>query len=204
MNRELSDLFPPFAESDDGEEALRGLTLAEGILLLVLGLLSLAFPILASVWVTAMVAIAFLVGGLVGWVTGLSRARRLRWAISFWRLLVATLFVLAGGWMLSRITAGPMAAATQVASLALAIGLVFLVEGGVAAVLALSHRQVRGWGWGLANGLVTLILGGLILSLKATSLIGVLGLLVGISFLFSGIDLLTFSASFHSRRHGKG
>ena len=30
-------------------------------------------------------------------------------------------------------------------------------------------------------------------------LIGVLGLLVGISFLFSGIDLLAFSASFHRR-----
>jgi uncharacterized membrane protein HdeD (DUF308 family) len=40
-------------------------------------------------------------------------------------------------------------------------------------------------------------LGGLILSLPATGLLSVLGILVGISFLFRGIDLLTFSASFH-------
>jgi uncharacterized membrane protein HdeD (DUF308 family) len=33
--------------------------------------------------------------------------------------------------------------------------------------------------------------------MPAASLLSVLGILVGISFLFSGIDLLSFSASFH-------
>ena len=63
----------------------------------------------------------------------------------------------------------------------------------------MGNRQVKGWGWGLTNGLVTLILGLLILTMKPLALMGVLGLLVGISFLFSGIDLLVFSASFHRR-----
>jgi uncharacterized membrane protein HdeD (DUF308 family) len=58
---------------------------------------------------------------------------------------------------------------------------------------------VKGWGWGLTNGLVTLLLGILILTMKFFGLLWVLGTLVGISFLFSGIDLLTFSASFHGR-----
>jgi uncharacterized membrane protein HdeD (DUF308 family) len=182
----------------DGQEALRGLTLAEGILLLVLGVLALVFPFLASIWLTAMVAIAFLVGGLVGWISTLARAGRLRRVISFWRLVVATLFVLVGGWMLHQMAAGPLSAATQVASLALAIGVVFLLEGAVAALVALTHRHISGWGWGLANGIVTLILGVLILNLRS-GLFAVLGLLVGISFLFSGIDLLAFSASFHRR-----
>jgi uncharacterized membrane protein HdeD (DUF308 family) len=84
-----------------------------------------------------------------------------------------------------------------VASLSLAIGIVFLVEGAVASVVSLAHREISGWGWGLLNGLITLILGGLILSLPTASLLSVLGILVGISFLFSGIDLLRFSASFH-------
>ena len=190
-----SDLLP---NGDGAQEALRGLTLAEGILLLVLGVLALVFPFLASMWVTGMVAIAFLVGGLVGWVSTLARAGRLRRLISFWRLVVATLFVLAGGWMLHQMAAGPLAAAKQVASLALAIGVVFLLEGLVAALVALSHRQIAGWGWGLANAIVTLILGGLILSMRS-GLLAVLGLLVGISFLFSGIDLLAFSANFHRR-----
>jgi uncharacterized membrane protein HdeD (DUF308 family) len=133
------------------EESLRGLTLAEGILLVVLGLLALIFPFVASVWVTAVVAIAFLVGGLVGWINTLTRSSRLRRLISFWRLVVATLFLVAGLWMVQQLASGPLTAAVQVAGLALALGVVFLLEGAVAAVMALSHRQVQGWGWGLAG-----------------------------------------------------
>jgi uncharacterized membrane protein HdeD (DUF308 family) len=70
----------------------------------------------------------------------------------------------------------------------------------VASVVALTHRHVKGWGWGLTNGLVTLVLGLMILTMKSLSLLWVLGSLVGISFLFSGLDLLTFSASFHHAR----
>lgn len=184
----------------DGEESLRGLTLAEGILLLVLGVLALACPIMASVWVTAVVAIAFLVGGLVGWVSTLARSRGLQPLVTFWRLVVATLFVVTGAWILTQVASGPLTAARQVASLALALGVVFLIEGLVACVVALSNRQVNGWGWGLTNGVVTLILGLLILTMKPLALMGVMGLLVGISFLFSGVDLLVFSSSFHRRQ----
>jgi uncharacterized membrane protein HdeD (DUF308 family) len=176
---------------------LRSFTLAEGVVLLVLGGLALIFPVIASVGVTAVVALAFLVGGIVGWINSLARSRRLSATITFWRLVVATLFLVAGLWMARQLSAGPATAAAQVAALALAIGVVFLLEGIVAILVSLSHRHVKGWGWGLTNGIVTLILGILILTMKSLSLLWVLGTLVGISFLFSGIDLLTFSASFH-------
>jgi uncharacterized membrane protein HdeD (DUF308 family) len=176
---------------------LRSFTLAEGVLMLVLGGLALIFPVMASVWVTAVVALAFLVGGIVGWINSLARSRRLSSALTFWRLVVATLFLVTGLWMVRQLSAGPSSAAAQVATLALAIGVVFLVEGVVAILVSLSHRHVKGWGWGLTNGIVTLILGILILTMKSLSLLWVLGTLVGISFLFSGVDLLTFSASFH-------
>jgi len=67
----------------------------------------------------------------------------------------------------------------------------------VASIVSLSHREMAGWGWGLANGIVTLILGLIIVSMKGLGLLSVIGILVGISFLFSGIDLLVFSAAFH-------
>lgn len=182
--------------------ALRSYTLAEGVLLLVLGFLALVFPYLASRWVAAMVGLAFLVGGLAGLINALARCQQLRRVVTFWRLVVATLFLVAGIWMVGQMAAGPLQAAAQVAALALAIGVVFLVEGGVEIGVALAHRSIPGWRWGLTNGVVTLILGILILSLPGLSLLWVLGTLVGISFLFSGIDLLTFSASFHPRQDG--
>ena len=55
--------------------ALRSFTVAEGILLLVLGVLALIFPMIASAWVTVVVALAFLVGGIIGWVNSLNRSR---------------------------------------------------------------------------------------------------------------------------------
>ena len=176
---------------------LRAFTLFEGVLMLVLGVLALVFPFMASVWVTTVVAVAFLVGGIVGWINNLMRAKQLSRWLTFWRLVVSTVFVVAGVSMIQQLGAGPAGVVLPVASLSLAIGIVFLVEGAVASVVSLAHRDIRGWGWGLVNGLITLILGGLILSLPATGLLSVLGILVGISFLFSGIDLLTFSASFH-------
>jgi len=207
MAPEISELVTTPAEPGRlarDSSSLRTFTLAEGVLMLVLGALALIFPVLASLWVTAVVAIGFLVGGVVGWVNTLARAPRLSRAISFWRLTIATLFLVSGLWMVRQIAGGPAGAARQVAALALAIGVVFLVEGAVAAVVALSKRQVKGWGWGLTNGVVTLILGLLILTMKQLSLLWVLGTLVGISFLFSGLDLLTFSASFHSARVKQG
>jgi uncharacterized membrane protein HdeD (DUF308 family) len=177
--------------------SLRSFTLFEGVLMLVLGMLALIFPVLASVWATAMVAVAFLVGGLVGWINNLMRARLLgRWLV-FWRLVVSTLFLVAGTSMIQQLGSGLAGASLPVAGLALAIGMVFVLEGLVALGVSLTHRQVRGWGWGLLNGLVTLVLGVVILGMGKAGLLSVIGILVGVSFLFSGIDLLSFSASFH-------
>ncbi len=178
---------------------LKGLAQAEGIIMIVLGILALSFPVVASASVTVMVAIAFLVGGLMGWIDNLSRARRLgRWHC-FWRLVVSTLFLVTGIWMLVQFKSGVVPAALQVKTLATALGLVFLVEGVVMTIVSLVHRTTRGWGWGLANGIVTLALGLLILTMSPAGLLSVIGLLVGISFLFSGFDLLGFSSRFHPR-----
>jgi len=180
--------------------SLRAFTLFEGVLMLVLGVLALVFPLVASVWVTAVVAVAFLVGGLVGWINNLMRSRLLgRWVV-FWRLVVSSVFLVAGISMIQLLGAGAARAALPVTSLTLAIGIVFVLEGLVASAVALSHRRIRGWGWGLLNGVVTVLLGALILSMTAAALLQVLGILVGISFLFSGADLLIFSASFHDER----
>ena len=128
--------------------SLRSFTIAEGILLLVLGLLALIFPVVASAWVTVVVALAFLVGGIIGWVNNLNRARRLsRWHC-FWRLVVSTLFLVTGAWIIQQFSAGIVPAAAQVAALAFAIGIVFLVEGVVAIIVSLSHTDMPGWGWG--------------------------------------------------------
>lgn len=182
---------------------LKTFTIAEGILLLVLGFLALIFPVVASFGVTAVVGIAFLLGGIIGWINNISRRHDLKAWLVFWRLVVSTLFLIAGFSILQQISSGPLDAASQVLALAVAIGIVFLVEGVVAIVASLNHREINGWRWGLANGVVTLILGALIISMKFWGLLSVLGILVGISFLFSGIDLIAFGSCLHGDNKSK-
>ena len=183
--------------SEDRSESLgtfKAFSIAEGILLIVLGVLALIFPVIASFWTTGVIAVLFLVGGVVGWISNLARSGRMgRW-ICFWRLVVSTLFIVAGGSMIGNFR-DPGEAAEQVAAFALAIGIVFLVEGVVAFFNGLANSGQPGAGWAIANGVITFILGLLIVTLKFWGLLWVLGTLVGISFLFSGIELIAFSSS---------
>jgi uncharacterized membrane protein HdeD (DUF308 family) len=189
-----------FMTADDRSDSVgtfKAFAIAEGILLIILGVLALVFPVIASVWVTGVIAVVFLVGGVVGWISNLARSKRMgRW-ICFWRLVVSTLFIVAGASMISNFRS-PADAAEQVATLSLAIGIVFLVEGVVAFFNGLSHSNRPGAGWAIANGVVTFILGLLIVTLKFWGLLWVLGALVGISFLFSGIDLIALSSTIHN------
>jgi len=140
------------------------------------------------------IAVLFLVGGVVGWISNLARSARMgRW-ICFWRLVVSTLFIVAGASMISNFR-NPGDAVQQVAAFGLAIGIVFLVEGVVAFVNGLVNKGQPGAGWAIANGVITFILGLLIATFNFWELTWVLGTLVGISFLFSGIELITFSSS---------
>ncbi len=186
--------------ADDRPDSLgtfKAFAIAEGILLMILGVLALVFPVLASVWVTGVIAVVFLVGGVVGWISNLARSKRMgRW-ICFWRLVVSTLFIVAGASMISNFRS-PADAAEQVATLSLAIGIVFLVEGVVAFFNGLSHSNRPGAGWAVANGVITFILGLLIVTLKFWGLLWVLGVLVGISFLLSGIELIALSSAIHN------
>lgn len=185
--------------SEDRSSSLgtfKAFAIAEGILLIVLGILALIFPVIASFWATGLIAVVFLISGLVGWISNLARSRRMgRW-ICFWRLVVSTLLIVAGASMISNFR-DPADAAQQVAAFALAIGIVFLVEGAVAFFSGLAHSNRPGAGWAIANGVITFILGLLIVTLKSVMLLWVLGSLVGISFLFSGLELIVFSSSMH-------
>lgn len=183
-------------ERSDSLGTFKAFTIAEGILLIVLGILALIFPVIASFWTIGVIAVLFLVGGVVGWISNLARSGRMgRW-VCFWRLVVSTLFLVAGGSMISNFR-DPEEAAEQVVTFALAIGIVFLVEGLVAFFNGLAHTNRPGSGWAIANGVITFVLGLLIVTLKFWGLLWVLGTLVGISFLFSGLELMIFSSTLH-------
>ncbi len=73
------------------------------------------------------------------------------------------------------------------------LGAFFLVEGAIFLISALTLRHNRAWPLMLLNGLVTLVLGGMILAQIPGGDPSAVGLLYGIYSLFYGISLLAFA-----------
>jgi uncharacterized membrane protein HdeD (DUF308 family) len=83
--------------------------------------------------------------------------------------------------------------ARGLATLTLALAFYLLIEGVFEIVLFFQHRPAAGSGWFLMDGIVTLVLGGMIWATWPSSVEWVLGTLVGISIFFSGVTRLMIS-----------
>jgi len=163
----------------------RVLFLVEGIALVVLGILALLAPMLATVAATLFFGWILLLSGLIGLVTTI-RARRAPGLA--WSLLSAVIGLAAGVYLLVLPVPGAV-------SLTLVLTAFLLLEGVASILFALEHRRgLSGrWGWVLASGILYIALGAIILSGFPGSALWVLGLLVGINLLFGGWALIAMA-----------
>jgi len=166
-----------------------GLFLTEGIVLIILGVLAVLAPVVASVAATVFFGCLLVLSGIVGLITTF-RARR---APGFWwSLLSAVIGIVAGvlllGW--------PLLGTLSLTAVLIAF---LFAEGVVSIMYALEHRNALSgrWGWMLASGILDVGLGVLLfIGLPGTAL-WALGLLLGINLIFGGWAL-TFMA-LHAR-----
>jgi uncharacterized membrane protein HdeD (DUF308 family) len=156
--------------------------LAEGILLIVLGILALIAPAVASIAATVFFGWILLLSGIAGLITTL----RARQAPGFvWSLLSALLALVAGAVLLW----WPLQGALSLTAVLIAF---LLVEGVVSILYAFEHRSgLSGrWGWMLASGLIDVLLGAVLLSGLPGTALWALGLLIGINMMFGGWALI--------------
>jgi uncharacterized membrane protein HdeD (DUF308 family) len=158
------------------------LFLFEGIVLVVLGLLAILIPPLATLAVAILIGWLFLISGGVGLVTTLMA----RHAPGFWWSLLSAILAIVVGLVLLIWPGG------GVISLTLLLIVFFIIEGVASIMFALEHKnELSGrWGWMLASGVVDLILAGLIFIGLPSTAAWALGLLVGINLLFGGSAMI--------------
>ncbi len=154
------------------------LFLFQGVVMIVLGVLAIAAPVLATLAFDIFVGWLFLISGVVGLVAMFS-ARNIPGFL--WTFVTALLSIVVGGLLLW----DPLEGAW---SLTILLTAFFIVEGIFQAVAALIYRdEVPGsWGWMFVSGLADLALGAIIIMGWPGSVVWVLGLLVGINLLTSG------------------
>ena len=161
--------------------------LAEGIILIMLGLAAIAIPPLAGFAVTIILGWVFLIGGIVGLVSTL----RAQQAPGFWwSLLSALIALLAGAVLLWNPIQG-------LATLTYVLIAFFIIDGVLIISLAIEHRrELSGrWEWMMLGGIMDLILAVIIISGLPGTLAWALGLLVGIDLVFGGFSLIAMALS---------
>jgi uncharacterized membrane protein HdeD (DUF308 family) len=161
------------------------LFLAEGIVLSVLGLAAMIVPPIAGLAATVFLGWLFLIAGIVSLVTTL----RARQAPGFgWSLLSAVVAVMAGGVLLWDPLQG-------LVTLTYVLTVFFIVDGVLIIILAVAHRrELSGkWEWMVVNGVIDLVLAGIVISGLPGTLFWVLGLLVGIDMVFGGASLIAMA-----------
>jgi uncharacterized membrane protein HdeD (DUF308 family) len=161
------------------------LFLAEGLLLLVLGVAAIVLPLVATI------AVAFIIGWLLlmSGIIGLIATFRMRHAPGFGWSLVSALLAIAAGVVLLR---WPLSGAL---SLTVILTIFFVIEGVASIFYALEHkRELSGrWGMMLASGVLDLVLASIIfLGLPGTAAWAI-GLLLGINLVFGGSAIISMA-----------
>jgi len=161
------------------------LFLIEGIVLLILGVVAILVPLIATLAFTILVGWLFLISGIVGLIATF-------WARNapgfWWSLISAVIGILAGLALLTSPVVGAL-------SLTLVLVAFFIIEGVASIMYAVDHRrQLTGsWFWMLLSGVIDLILAAIILAGLPGTAVWALGLLVGINMLFGGAALIAMA-----------
>jgi uncharacterized membrane protein HdeD (DUF308 family) len=152
-------------------------------LMMATGVLAIGIPMIAGVAVTAVVGWLLLFSGLFhlafAWRAGRPDA-------VVWQILLGLVYGAIGFYVIATPVAG-------LESLTLAIALYLFIEGVLEFVLWSRLRSIPGSGWLMVDGIITLGLAVMIWSTWPSSAVWVVGTLIGISMLFSGITRLMLS-----------
>ena len=166
-----------------------GVFLAEGIILILLGLAAIVVPPIAGLAATVFLGWLFLMAGVLG----LLATFRARHAPGFnWSLLSALAALIAGVVLLWN----PLQSLVTLTYVLIAF---FIIDGILIIFLSLVHRrELSGkWEWMMVNGVIDLILAAIIISGLPGTLVWALGLLVGIDLVFGGMALVAIALEAH-------
>lgn len=158
-----------------------GWVMALSIGLIILGILAILMPAIASAIFTSALGWIALISGILQ-VLQAFQARAVR-ALGL-SLGVGLLYGVAGLYILFNL-------AKATAGLTLAFGLLFIAEGIFTIIMAFTYRAGRSLSWFVAiNGIITLILGILVINRWPFGSLWLIGFYVGVSLLFNGASLL--------------
>ncbi len=157
--------------------------LALGVLMVLLGMIGLVMAATFTIASVLVFGALLVVGGVA---QSIEAFRAARWKSTALHVFIALVYIAAGVLALY----DPVAASL---SLTLFIAAMLLVVGALRAVMALQMRPVRGWGWVLAGGLMSLFLATAIIVQWPVSGLLASGLFVALELVIGGLCCILFA-----------
>jgi uncharacterized membrane protein HdeD (DUF308 family) len=165
-----------------------GWSIGLSVLMIVAGILAIAVPMAAGIAINLLVAWLLLFSGcthlVFAWYTRSTGGL-------LWELLVGALYIFIGVYLLMHPVAGLL-------SLTLALAIYLFLEAILEFALGFKLRPLPGSGWLLFDGVLTLILAVMIWRAWPSSSEWAIGILVGVSMVFSGTSRLMLSLAARS------
>jgi uncharacterized membrane protein HdeD (DUF308 family) len=163
-----------------------------GVLLIILGIVAIAQPAVSTIFAETWFALILISAGAAK----LGYAFQTRDSEGFvWKLSLSILYIATGAMLFFSPLKG-------VLTLTLLLGSFLLTEGVFELILAFRLRPQQNWTWVLGDGIITLLLGGIIWFQWPNDAPWLIGTLVGVSVLSTGISRvmlsLNRSSSFNS------
>ncbi|HIG44012.1 MAG: HdeD family acid-resistance protein [bacterium] len=169
----------------DGIRENASLTVAVGIILLVIGTFALVSPFVAGLTISIMVGVLLAIGGVSKCVLAFKTGVFGRGLLMF---VLGSLMTITGLYMVVQPAAGLI-------SLTLILVIYLVVTGVFELIIALQVRPEAGWGWLMFNAAVTLVLGIMLWHQFPLSGVWAIGVLFGIKMIFSGWALVYLGRS---------
>jgi uncharacterized membrane protein HdeD (DUF308 family) len=176
---------PPVPELSQFIGEHHGLFIFEGVVFLLLGVLSILFPFIASVALEIYLGALLLVGGIATGIRAIFAKGVPHRASS---IVLAVLTVIAGLLLLIFVPAGLLA-------LTLVLAAFFLVQGIFEITHGVQAKGQSGRGWLIASGIAGVIVGVLLWLGWPSTAVWAVGTLAGINFIFTGVALLTMATA---------
>lgn len=150
-----------------------------GLALIILGIAALSVTTLTTMLSVVVLGAIIFFSGVVMLMDTFTFWRG-KWSGFFLNLLFSILYIAVGVMLVTNPVEGSI-------SLTFLVGVFYLLVG-VFRVVAFSGMRTPGWGWGWFNGVVSLILGVLILTNWPVSGLYIIGLFIGIDLLITGLS----------------
>ncbi|CDZ81695.1 acid-resistance membrane protein [Candidatus Rubidus massiliensis] len=157
----------------------------ESILFIILGMLAIGLPMLFTFATTIFIGWILIAAGIWQIVSVLKTKHS--WEF-FWFLINSIVTIIAGGLLIFY----PVLGAVTLTALLIAY---FLISGIAKIIIGFRSKNLQGWGWLIASGVISILLSFLIWQGWPDSALWVIGLFVGIDLLIFGVSLLTLVLS---------